>query len=460
MKQFLNSIYMALNNSNSILVQVIYVIATIVENYLLMTIFLTFLNLKPNKAKKIIYIILMSVISKLTSIFLSASINVIINYIAMLILIKTIFKINWLKSFVALFSSIFSFALLNTIIQKPYITILNINKEELTNIPQYRIFYLIILYLITYIICIILKHIKNAKFTLEVLDSIDRKTKLLLLLNLIVGFMTICIQLITTTFYIDIVPFIMTFFNFILLIVFLFLSIYSFTRMVKLANTRRDLQNAEEYNKSLEILYDKVKGFKHDFDNIISSLDGYIENNDISGLKTYFKEVKKDCKITNNLSILNPRIINNPGIYSLLNNKYFKATNAGIRFDIDFFLDLNNLPINIYKFSRILGILLDNAIEEAEKCKDKIVRISFRRENKNRRAIILIENTYSNKDVNVDDIFKKGVSGKENHSGIGLWEVRNYIKRSKNLDLYTSKNSEFFKQELAIYDIDNGNTTI
>ena len=107
MKQFLNSIYMALNNSNSILVQVIYIIATIVENYLLMTIFLTFLNLKPNKAKKIIYIILMSVISKMTSIFLSASINVIINYIAMLVLIKTIFKINWLKRFVALFSSIF-----------------------------------------------------------------------------------------------------------------------------------------------------------------------------------------------------------------------------------------------------------------------------------------------------------------------------------------------------------------
>ena len=33
-----------------------------------------------------------------------------------------------------------------------------------------------------------------------------------------------------------------------------------------------------------------------------------------------FEGVKKDCKITNNLSILNPRIINNPGIYSLLNN--------------------------------------------------------------------------------------------------------------------------------------------
>ena len=231
------------------------------------------------------------------------------------------------------------------------------------------------------------------------------------------------------------------------------LSVYSFTRIIKLANTKKDLESAEEYNKSLEILYDNVKGFKHDFDNIISTLDGFILNNDIIGLKDYFEEVKKDCKITNNLEILNPRIINNPGIYSLLNNKYFKASNSGVTFDIDFFLDFDKLKINTYEFSRILGILIDNAIEEATKCNDKIVKISFIRENRNNRALITIQNTYSNKNVDIEKIFTKGESSKENHSGIGLWEVRNYIKKSKNLDLFTSKTDEFFKQELSIYDI-------
>ena len=83
---------------------------------------------------------------------------------------------------------------------------------------------------------------------------------------------------------------------------------------------------------------------------------------------------------------------------------------------------------------------------------EKIIRVSFRREEKNHRAIIKIENTYTNKDVNIDDIFKKGFSGKENHSGIGLWEVRKYIKNRKNSDLFTSKNDKFFSQELTIYD--------
>ena len=105
----------------------------------------------------------------------------------------------------------------------------------------------------------------------------------------------------------------------------------------------------------------------------------------------------------------------------------------------------------MYEFSRMLGILLDNAIEEAVKCEDKKVIVTFRDELKNNRCLITIENTYSNKNVDINQIFQKGISGKENHSGIGLWEVRNYLNKSKNLDLFTTKNDVFFKQELSIY---------
>ena len=58
------------------------------------------------------------------------------------------------------------------------------------------------------------------------------------------------------------------------------------------------------------------------------------------------------------------------------------------------------------------------------------------------------------RDIELADIgVEKGESGKSNHSGIGLWEVRKYVRKSKKLDLFTSKTDEFFKQELSIYDI-------
>lgn len=452
MMQFLNNIWIALSTENAELVNILLIPAGIIESFLFINLILIIYNIKIPMKNKWFYIICIALLGIFSLIYIPSPLNVILNYTLVLFLIKFFFKINILKSFLLLIISLFIFVLLNILFQNPYLTILNISTTTFINTPIYRITYLIIVYSFLFIISILLKRFKRKNYDLDIFDNLDKKTLILLYINLFIGFLTLCIQLVTTAFYIDIVPIIISILNFILLISFLLLSIYSFTRMIKLANTRKDLKSAEDYNKSLEILYNKVNGFKHDFDNIVSTLDGFIENNDMPGLKTYFTEVKKDCRITNNLSILNPKIINNPGIYSLLNSKYFKATKANVNFELEFFLDLDTLNVNIYEFSRMLGILIDNAIEEAQKCTEKIVKVIFRRENKNHRAIIIVENTYSNKNVDTEKIFEKGVSGKKNHSGIGLWEVRHYVEKSKNLDLFTTKNNRFFIQELSIYD--------
>lgn len=453
MLQFLNNIWIAMSSENLALVTYLTLPLFPVENFVLMSLFLSVLNVNTNNKKKSIYVCAMTAVSIFNLYFTTSPFNILLNYSIMFILMKFIFNLTILKSFIALITPTFIFALLNILLQKPYFAFCNITLELYNSIAIYKIPYLLLVYFLCWIICIFFYKFNRAKIDLNVLDNLDKKTSSLLLLNLLLGLLTLCLQLVTTGFYINIVPIIITILNFVLLASFLILSIYSFTRVIKLSITRKDLQSAEEYNKSLEILYDEVKGFKHDFDNIISTLDGFIENDDMIGLKSYFSEIKKDCKTTNNLAILNPRAINNPGIYSLLNNKYFKATNLGITFDIEYFLDLDKININLYQFSRMLGVLIDNAIEEAEKCEEKLVKITFIKEHKNNRAVISIENTYSNKNVDIEKIFNKGESGKQDHSGIGLWEVRNYVKKSKNLDLFTSKTDKLFKQELSIYDL-------
>ncbi len=116
-----------------------------------------------------------------------------------------------------------------------------------------------------------------------------------------------------------------------------------------------------------------------------------------------------------------------------------------------FLLDLNTLKMKIYEFARILGILLDNAIEASKECEDKIINITFRNDTKNNRQLIIIENTYNNKDVNTEEIFNKGFSGKDGHTGLGLFEVRKIIKKNKNSNLYTSKTDKFFSQQIELY---------
>jgi len=456
MIQFLSNIWNALNSQNIELVNILLIPATFIEHYLFMQVFLNLFNVNASTKEKSIYVVINSIVSIISQAYIQSPFNVILNYTCILILIYKLFKLNIVKSLFSLFVPSFIFGLLNTLLQNTYLTIFNINSNVFISTPIYRVLYLSILYFCMFVVIITIKQLKKFKklnFDLSQLDALDKSTSRLLIINIFTGFVTICTQLITTAFYINIVPLTISILNFILLVAFLTLSCHSFFRIIKLANTTKSLECAEDYTKSLEILYDKVKGYKHDFDNIVSTLDGFIETDDMPGLKRYFKEVKADCKITNNLSLVNPHIINNPGIYSLLNNKYFKAANLGINFDLEFFLNLDTLNVNMYKFSRAIGILLDNAIEEAEKCDEKVVKVSFLRENKNNRAVITVKNTYRNKDVDIEKIFQKGESGKENHSGIGLWEIRNYVRKSNNLDLFTSKDEHFFKQELSIYDL-------
>ena len=139
------------------------------------------------------------------------------------------------------------------------------------------------------------------------------------------------------------------------------------------------------------------------------------------------------------------------GVYNLLTRKYHKADEQNIKINLTFLLDLNKLHMKIYEFTRILGILLDNAIEASSECEEKVINITFREEENKNRQVVIIENTYLNKDVDLEKIFNKGVSGKENHTGLGLWEIKQLLKKNNNLNLHTTKTDKFFKQQLEIY---------
>lgn len=432
---------------------VAYFVATFVEAYLILTVLLLIFDMDASSNQKFLCAFFIVIIGKITSTLLPQPFSLILNYCSLAILITLIFKINILKSLTTLTLTVFIFGLVNTLIQKPYLTILDISLDTFMDTPKYRITYLIISYSFFGLFILVFKRFNNIKLKINTLDSLDNKTVIILATNLLLGVFLLFMQFVITAYYIDIVSVYINLLNLLLLIAFLILSTHCFIHVLELTITRKDLAYAEECNKSLKILYDKVKGFKHDFDSIVSSLNGYIEQNDMNGLKQYFSEVKKDCKIADDLALINPRTINNPGIYSLLNNEYAKASALGINFELEFFLNLNELEINIYFFSRILGVLLDNAIEAAENSKEKLVKVSFIRENVNGRAVITIENSYSNKNIDLENIFKKGITSKECHAGLGLWEVKRYVNKSKNLDLKPSVSPSTFKQEFFIYDL-------
>lgn len=171
----------------------------------------------------------------------------------------------------------------------------------------------------------------------------------------------------------------------------------------------------------------------------------------MEGLKKYYKQLLQDCNQVNNLGSLNPDSINSPAVYAVLANKYYKADSAGIKISLDSFIDFNHLYMGIYEFTRILGILMDNAIEAACECDNKYIHVEIRNDDSRNRQLLIVENTFKNKDINVDKIYEKGYSTKPHNTGLGLWEVEKILKKNKNITRFTSKDGDLFKQQIEIY---------
>lgn len=448
MTDFLNNLWVAVSTPNPALVKVLSIPLAFIESSLTLYLITSIFSFKAEKKEKILYIVSAALISLISMFFLKSPINLIFNYISSFIIIYLIFKRNIIKTVISGLLPSFIFTIVQSLLFNPYITLLNITFDDFMVIPIYKFPLALLIYFIVFLVTYIFR---NNKLHLSQLENLDKKSKSLIIANLVFGLIYIVIEIFITMKYLNILPLTFTFVNFAMLLLYFIITLYSISKIIKLKTATTQLESAEEYNKTLHILHDNVRGFKHDFDNIVTTIGGYINTDDMEGLKKYYVQLEQDCERVNNLYILNPDSINNPGIYNLLTSKYHEATEKGIDVNIYFLLDLNDLHMKIYEFARILGILLDNAIEAAEKSKEKLINISFRKDERNNRNLILIENSYANKDVDTEEIFNKGFTEKENHTGIGLWEVRKILSKNNNINLFTSKTDDLFKQQLEIY---------
>lgn len=446
--EILQTIWSILTTPNLALSNVLVTPFAFVEILVGMLLFTTLLKIDTTYKNKVIYVIFLSIWTMVSNYFIPKPYSLYLNMVVWSITILFFFKVNLLKSIIAEIIPFIVFAIFDTVYGRLYLILFNLPYESIVSIPICRISIMTLIYLSGFLFYLI---IKKLRFSISVLDSIDKTDKYLLIGNFILGSISICTQFYLIVYYFDTLPITITILSSITLISYFIISIFSITRTTKLEIANQDLEQSKQYNKTLEILYDNMKAFKHDFNNIVQAIGGYIDSNDTSGLNKYYSELQVDCKKVNNLTALSPKVINNPGIYSLLASKYHKADENNIKINLEFYLDLNSLNMKIYEFTRILGILLDNAIEATMECEDKIINVILRSDFKIKRQLLIIENTYKQKDIDIDKIFDKGFSSKKNNTGLGLWEVRQILRKNNNLNLFTTKTDKFFKQQLELY---------
>lgn len=446
----IQTIWSALTSQNETLFKYLSIPIAFLDIFIHMLYFSTILDIKLTKKNKFLYVIIYGIIANLITFLIPSPYAVFVNLIVWPLMVFFLLRTTILKSILSEIISMGTTSVLELLFANIFLAVFGISSETIRVTPIYR---LIVAFSIYLIILLLTKLIKSFKVNIPVFENMSTKTKTLLILNALLIVLVLGMQFYLITFYSNNMPFFITLISIIGLIAYFAVSIATIVSSSKLESTRQDLQSEQLANHSLSILHDQVRSFKHDFDNIVNSIGGYVINEDIEGLKKYYNQLLEECHKTNNLYALSPKVINHPAIYHMLATKYYEANQMNVEITLNVFLDLNEIEtrMQIYDFTRILGILLDNAIDAAKECEKKIINVTFRKEMSNDMIIVKIQNTYANKDVDTEEIYNKGSTSKENHSGLGLWKVRQILMHNNNLNLFTTKDDEFFSQQFEIY---------
>jgi len=207
------------------------------------------------------------------------------------------------------------------------------------------------------------------------------------------------------------------------------------------------------YTDELEKHQLAVRKFKHDFQNILLSLDAYIQDKDLAGLDDYFSSkikvasaaITKDEFTLASLSKIKVREIK-----SILTAKLLLAQSANmdIRTTVEVSEEINYIPLNSVALVRMLGILLDNAIEALVELGGGELRVSCL--SWDAGITFVVQNTCSPQVPPPQQLWQMGFSTKGKGRGLGLFNLSELVDAHPNVTLGTTIGEHDFKQELLI----------
>lgn len=236
------------------------------------------------------------------------------------------------------------------------------------------------------------------------------------------------------------------------LCVFLFISYFALIALNSLYIERNIRNHVEMYNDVIEESLENMKIYRHDQKNILLSIGGFLENDNIVELKKYFYE-----NIDKNESVDNKNLdglvnIKNRPVKGLIYAKIAKANSAQINLNINIKDEIENFYIKDIDMCKILGILIDNAIEACCGSKEKLLNIGIW--NDDSEIYIIVSNSFKEKPV-IHKMSEKGYSTKGSDRGLGLSIVKDLNERNyPNMTINKQIEDSLFIIEIIIKDED------
>lgn len=238
-------------------------------------------------------------------------------------------------------------------------------------------------------------------------------------------------------------------FNILVSIIYTVIILLIFRYQYKYYQTNLQYNNSLESLRLQEQVINNLKIYNHENKNQLLTIKEMTKNKKI---REYI-DILINKKKNNNNEIIN-LILHLPsgGIRGLIYSKLLEMQEKGIAYHLNIDKKLSNEILHqidsndMVDICNILGVFIDNAIDESEKHLDKPITINlYKSDNK---LVISVANYFENNDLNLDKINLKTTKG-EGH-GYGLQLVKKIIVRNIRLSNELILGKNIFKQQLII----------
>lgn len=249
-------------------------------------------------------------------------------------------------------------------------------------------------------------------------------------------------------------------YNAILLLMLLFFMITIYTiiviMVIKVSYQRSKIQaeydilltNLSEY----ENLLDKQRISNHENKNQLLVIKGMVDKNE-SNVSEYINSIIDTQYKDNDTLIIKTNRIPSGGLKGLIYYKMLtmKEKKINVNLEVDRSLrdlDFSTIPVKTHQeLCKIVGVLLDNAIQALENSTNKEINIFL--EYVDNEFIIKISNTYDG-NIDLDKIDSAGYTTKGKGHGYGLSLVKNIIRNNKVFKNEREVNGKLFSQIIKL----------
>lgn len=210
----------------------------------------------------------------------------------------------------------------------------------------------------------------------------------------------------------------------------------------------------QQYMGSIEQHYVELRKFRHDYKNLLLSLDEYFSEDDYAGLKKYYSSQLKpasETELNNDFYLDKLGYIKIKEVKSILAAKLILAQRAGFDAVIEIKEAIDNINMDSISLVRMLGIIMDNAIEELQSLKGGKLTLAIFKDEKS--VHFIVQNDCRENILPVFQLKKIGYSTKGTNRGLGLSTLDEIKEKNENMMLETTIEKRSFTQHIIICEV-------